>query len=109
MYDIEQRNFDTKEMEIVYKPFFENYKTLLEDCICSEVIKNVNEKDIKEFFDDLKISRQLIEFNDASETDKLEIFNQWFKGNLWTLEGAVFDMAIDSIDFEFPNEKFYFD
>ena len=100
------RTINTTLVEEVYNETFEELKILLKENIFREVRKYVEEKSIEDFFAQLYTDEDVKEFIKQEDSKKLDDIISWFKGELWTLNGPVYDFTRDEFDFETPNESF---
>ena len=100
------RTINTTLVEEVYNETFEELKILLKENIFREVHKYVEEKSIEDFFAQLYTDEDVKEFIKQDDSKKVGIILSWFKGELSTLEGPVYDFTRDEFDFKTPDESF---
>ena len=100
------RTINTSIVEEVYDETFEDLKSLLKENILREVEKHLEEKSIEDYFAQLYTDEDVQEFIKQDDLKKIEDILSWFKGELWSLEGPVYDFTRDEFDFKTPNETF---
>lgn len=83
-------------IENEYEKFFEGLKETLVNEIENEIRRNIRDRTIEEFFEDLNRNERHEEFVLQDEKKKIEAVLDWFKGELWTLEDAIYDITRDS-------------
>lgn len=90
-------------IENKYKDFFQGLRETLINEMENEIRRHISDRTVEEFFDDLNRNEALEEFVLLDKTKKIEAVLDWFKGELWTLEDAVYDLVRDSFDGTCPN------
>ena len=48
----------------------------------------------------------IVTFINSDASDKVDDMLLWFRGLVWTLEDAVYDMTMDDFDFQVPSIEF---
>ena len=97
---------NTTEVEEVLNPMFENLKNLLVEKMKYEIEKNIGESSIEDFFEEFNDDEEVVRFINCDKYKKVDELLSWFRGLVWTLEGAVYDMTMDDFDFQVPSIEF---
>lgn len=105
------RTINTILVEEVYNESFEKIKEVLRDQILKELDDHLDQKTIEDYFHQMSTDSDVKGFIEQDNIKKIKDILEWFKWELWTLSGPVYDFARDDeamfrVEEQMPTESF---